>query len=234
MTDAAGRPPRTDPFGREMAAAYDARNSRLAPISGGMHFLVGLVLAGLPAAARVLCVGVGTGAEILSLARANPEWTFVGVDPSAAMLAVCRERLEQAGLLGRCELVHGTVDAAPEDAAFDAVLGILVAHFIGPEDRAGYYRGVRDRLRPGGRFVSTEIACDLDAPEFPAMLADWERVQMLMGATADSLRGLPDTLRSSLSVLSPARTEALLRDAGFARPVPFFQAFMIHGWHATK
>ena len=51
-----------------------------------MHFLIGLVLKELPTDARILCVGVGTGAEIFSLAEEYPEWTFVGVDPSADML----------------------------------------------------------------------------------------------------------------------------------------------------
>lgn len=59
-------------FGRDVADAYDARNNALAPISNNLHFLLRLVLADLPVDARVLCVGVGTGAEILSLASAFP------------------------------------------------------------------------------------------------------------------------------------------------------------------
>ena len=55
-------------FNREIAEAYDRRNSALAPISDALHFLMRLVLADLPIDARVLCVGMGTGAEILSLA----------------------------------------------------------------------------------------------------------------------------------------------------------------------
>lgn len=39
-------------------------------------------------------MGVGTGAEILSLSSAYPEWTFVGMDSSVSMLDVCRARLE--------------------------------------------------------------------------------------------------------------------------------------------
>jgi SAM-dependent methyltransferase len=78
-----------DFFNREASRAYDDKNSKLAPISENMHFLIRLVLKGLPPRSRVLCVGVGTGAEILSLFRAFPDWTFLGVDPSAEMLKVC-------------------------------------------------------------------------------------------------------------------------------------------------
>lgn len=220
-------------FNREIADAYDRRNSALAPISDCLHFLLGLVLADLPADARVLCVGVGTGAEILSLARAYPGWSFVGVDPSEDMLAVGRNRLEQAGVLDRCQLLRGYVHDAPGDG-FDAVVSLLVAHFIKREDRSPFYSEIHARLKPGGRFASAEISGDLDAPEFPTLLEDWKRIQVLMGATPESLAKLSGALRNGLGVLPPAETEALWRAAGFPKPIPFFQAFMIRGWHAAK
>jgi len=220
-------------FNQEMADAYDRRNSALAPISDSLHFLTRLVLADLPADARVLCVGVGTGAEILSLARAYPGWSFVGVDPSDEMLAVGRHRLEQAGMLDRCELIRGYVQDAPRDG-FDAAVSLLVAHFVKREDRHAFYSAIHDRLRSGGCFVSAEISGDLDAPEFPDMLEDWKRIQVLMGATPESLAKLGATMRDVLSVLPPAETEALWKAAGFPTPIPFFQAFMIRGWRAAR
>lgn len=220
-------------FNQEMADAYDRRNSALAPISDGLHFLLRLVLADLPADARLLCVGVGTGAEILSLARVYPGWSFVGVDPSDEMLAVARRRLEQAGVVERCELVRGYAQDVPHDG-FDAAVSLLVAHFIKREDRRAFYTAIRDRLKPGGRFASAEISGDLDAPEFPAMLEDWKRIQVLMGATPESLAKLSGMMRDVLGVLPPAETEAMWEAAGFRKPVPFFQAFMIRGWHAVR
>lgn len=220
-------------FSQEVADAYDRRNAGLKPISDGLHFLMGLTLAGLPSDARVLCVGVGTGAEILSLAEAHPGWTFVGVDPSAEMLAVGRHRLEQAGVVDRCELIHGYIEDVA-DSGFDAVVALLVAHFIQRPERPAFYTAIHDRLKPGGRFLSAEISGDLDGQAFPAMLDDWKQVQTRMGATPDALVRLPDMMRDVLGVLPVAETEALWRDAGFPTPIPFFQAFMIRGWHATK
>lgn len=234
MTDAA-RPAETPNFfNREMADAYDRRNAALAPISDSLHFLMRLTLADRPSDARVLSVGVGTGAEILSLARAFPDWTFVGVDPSGEMLDVCRSRLSEAGVLHRGELRQGYVQDAPRDQPFDAVVSLLVAHFIKREGRPAFYGAIHDRLKPGGRFLSAEISADLDAPAFPAMLEDWKQVQALMGATPESLAGLVDMMREVLGVLHPGETEALWRQAGFEGPVPFFQAFMIRGWHALR
>lgn len=234
MTDDARKPSTPEFFDQAIADRYDDKNRKLAAIAECMHFPARLILAEAPARARILCVEVGTGAEILSLASAHSEWRFVGVDPSAEMLGACSEKLRQANLLERCELIHGYLDDAPAGAAFDAVLSILVAHFIGREDRSGYYRAIHDRLKPGGRFVSIEISYDLDSAEFPAMLKNWERVQILMGASADSLPSLPSTLRDPLCVLTPADAEARMRAAGFALPAQFFQAFLVRGWHATK
>ncbi|MBI1197463.1 MAG: methyltransferase domain-containing protein [Phenylobacterium sp.] len=220
-------------FTQEVADGYDRRNSALAPVSDCLHFLVRLVLADLPDDARVLCVGVGTGAEILSLATAYPGWSFVGVDPSEEMLAIARRRLTQAGVMHRCELLHGYAADAPPNG-FDAAVALLVAHFIKRDDRQAFYCAIHDRLKPGGVLVSAEISGDPDAPDFPAMLEDWKRIQSLMGATPDSLANLDRMMRDVLSVLAPGETEALWEACGFPRPIPFFQAFMIRGWHAAK
>lgn len=220
-------------FSQEVADAYDRRNSGLKPISDGLHFLMRLVLADVPPDARILCVGVGTGAEILSLADTFPRWTFTGVDPSAEMLGVCGHRLGESGLMDRCELIHGYVDDVAA-TGFDAVISLLVAHFIPREGRPAFYAAIADRLKSGGLFVSAEISADLEAPAFPAMLADWKQVQLRMGATPESLDRLEGNLRDVLGVLPAAETEALWQAAGFALPVSFFQAFMIRGWHARK
>jgi tRNA (cmo5U34)-methyltransferase len=217
-----------------MAEGYDERNRKLAPIADALHFLIRLVLRRLPARARVLCVGVGTGAEVLSLAAAFPEWTFLGLDPSAQMLEVCSERLQSAGVAERCELVQGYVQDAPPGASFDAAVAVLVGHFVPRAERLGFYQNMLSRLRSGGYVVSAEISCDLDSPQFPSMLEDWAQVQTLMGANAASIASLPTQLREMLTVLPPAEIEGLLRRSGVLTPVRFFQAFMISGWYGQK
>ncbi len=221
-------------FTEDISAAYDKRNSALEPISANMHFLIRLLLQGLPQNARILCVGVGTGVEILSLANAYPEWSFVGVDPAAPMLDVCHQRLIQAGVRERCELIHGYVQDVPSGAHFDAVLSILVGHFVPRDERLEFYTCMQDRLKPQGFFINTELSFDLETTAFPNMLEGWSQVQKLMGATPESLEALPRMLRDTLCVLSPADVENLIRDAGIQVPVRFLQSFMIHGWYGKK
>ncbi len=216
------------------ARVYDEKNRQLAPIVDNMHFLIRLILRNSPVRARVLSVGIGTGAEILSLSKSFPEWTFVGVDPSIGMINVCCERLSNAGVLNRCELIHGYVQDVPPGEQFDAALSILVAHFVKREDRLSFYQAMFDRLCNNGILISTEISYDLNSQEFPLMLKNWEAVQSMLGATPESLANLSVQLREMLSVISPIETESLLNQSGIHLPVHFFQAFMINGWYGIK
>ncbi len=223
----------TNFFNEQVSNSYDERNSGLKPIINNVHFLIKLLLKDLPENSRILCVGVGTGTEIISLAKENPDWKFVGVDPSESMIEVCKQKLAEAGILNRCELITGYIEDAPKEE-FDAVLSILVGHFIKEENRLPYYKNIFERLKLGGQFINTEISFDLDSDNFPTMLGNWKKVQTLMGATPESLEKLPSLMRSNLTILPPEKTEELMRSQGFSSPTRFFQSLMIIGWYAAK
>src|SRR5690606_2705147 len=128
----------------------DERNSKLFKISEGLHFLITLALKDLPIDAKVLCVGAGTGAEILSLAKVYPHWKFVALEPSLSMLEVCRERLQEAGVADRCEFVHGYVQDLDSTLKFDAVLSILVAHFVKLDERLDFFKNMASLIKKNG------------------------------------------------------------------------------------
>ncbi len=225
--------PKTGFFNKELAYQYDDKNSRLKPISECLHFLMGAILKDLPEVGRVLSVGAGTGSEILTLARLFPKWTFVAVDPAAPMLEVCIEKFEKAGILERCTLIEGYVHDVKEKE-FDVVVSLLAGHFVKRDDRQGFYQGMSERLRQGGYFVNAEISYDLNSPDFPFMLKNWEEVQKLLGATTESIAMLPKVLKEMLVVLPPQETEDYIRRSGIKSPIRFFQAFMICGWYGIR
>jgi tRNA (cmo5U34)-methyltransferase len=117
-------------FDQRMASAYDERNAVWAAESEALCSLMRVVFAGLPANARILCVGAGTGSEILALVPAFPDWHFTAVEPSAPMLGVCRSRLEASGLSARCSIHEGFIDTLPAGEPFDAATCLLVSQFI--------------------------------------------------------------------------------------------------------
>jgi SAM-dependent methyltransferase len=108
------------------------------------------VLRELPAASRVLDLGVGTGRELPALLDAGHLPT--GLDASDEMLALCARRSRPV------PLVKGDLwERLPwDDGSFDAVLALhgTLSHPPSDEARARLPGEVARVLRPGGVFVA--------------------------------------------------------------------------------
>ncbi|MGO1395013.1 MAG: class I SAM-dependent methyltransferase [Halomonas sp.] len=134
----------------QQVATYDQQWNKLAPVKGAMHLLIGAVFSALPNDARILCIGAGTGAEILYLSQRFTGHRFTIVEPSVAMLDVCRRQAEEHGITSRCEFHHGYLDSLAPSVPFDAATSLLVSQFIlEPENRSAFFRAIAKRLRPG-------------------------------------------------------------------------------------
>jgi len=217
------------------AASYDEKWSKLAPINATLHLLASAVFAELPATARVLCVGAGTGAEIVELARRFPEWRFTAVDPSAAMVDVCRQRAGEQGILDRCTFHHGFVDSLPAAEPFDAATAFLVSQFLLERpDRVRFFQVIAERLRPDGILLSSDLAGDLAAADFRELLEVWFRTMNGHGLSAAEVEKMREAYQRDVAVRPPAEVRAIIADGGFASPVRFFQAGLIHAWFARR
>jgi ubiquinone/menaquinone biosynthesis C-methylase UbiE len=102
----------------------------------------------------LLDLGTGTGRMLELLA---PRATrAVGVDQSAAMLALARARIDQAGLRN-VSLRQGDIYAPPvERDAYDLVIIHQVLHFL--DDPARALAEARRALAPGGRLAVVDFA----------------------------------------------------------------------------
>jgi ubiquinone/menaquinone biosynthesis C-methylase UbiE len=110
---------------------------------------------------RVLEAGCGTGALTLavheaSVRRATPLGAFDAFDLTPAMLQHLRATLEQRGI-GGVELVEADVlelDALPAAwRDYDLVVSAAMLEYVPRERLLDALRGLRARLREGGRFV---------------------------------------------------------------------------------
>lgn len=222
-------------FNEAHAAIYDQRFTKLEPLKEALHLSMRLVLSECPDDAHILCVGAGTGAEMLYLAQAFPNWRFTALDPSGPMLNVCRQRAAAAGIEARCTFVEGFVDSLPATESFDAATSILVSQFIlDAEARTGFFRDIAARLRPGGVIVSADLtrhpSPDLHESLFEMWLRGWEYT----GIVREQLANMKKAYDSDVAVLAPAPIETLIAAGGFDAPVQFFQTLMIRGWFARK
>lgn len=224
-----------DLFNKNASSVYNERQQKLAPITDNLHFLINLVLHELTEEASILCVGVGTGTEIIKLAQWHPHWRFVGVDPSADMLNVCRLQLEEHGLSHRVALFHGYLTELPGADKFNAVLCLLVSQFIKADnERQMLFDMMASRLDPKGYLINAELSADLETPEFYAQLEAWKAMQSIAGSTQEQVANILPVWKEHVSILPPASIERFLRRSGFAMPIPFFQSLLIHAWYSRK
>lgn len=221
----------------KQALSYDQQWSRMAPINSALHLLAGAVLADLPPKANILCVGAGTGAEILYFAQRFPEWRFTAVEPSTAMLDVLRRRAAEHGIESRCVFHAGYLDSLAPDKPFDAATAFLVSQFITErEARSQFFRSIAERLAPAGMLLSSDLAGDLAAADGRDLVAVWFRVMSDSGAlpSPDAVERMREAYRRDVAVLPPQDVRDIIARGGFEAPALFFQAGMIHAWYAQR
>ncbi len=221
-------------FDDRRARIYDDIIRRVVPGYDVLHRLVALQLQQcLPAEARVLVAGVGTGAEIANLAPTAPRWHFVGCDPSPDMLRAAADRVR--GLGGRVELVAGGVDAVPLAPQFDAATLVLVLHFL-PDDgaKAALLAQIAARLKPGAPLVIADLHGDAGERTFQRLFALWRTWQLDAGIPpADVDKGFRQIVKDIHFVPEP-RLMQLLGDAGFAGVERLWGALLFGAWAAWR
>jgi tRNA (cmo5U34)-methyltransferase len=222
-------------FDEERAKSYDDRFAKLAPMRDALHFLTQLVTRSQRDDARVLCVGAGTGAELIALARAFPAWRFTAVEPAPAMLDVCRQRCEAEGISSRCTLHEGYLDSLSATDPFDVATCMLVSHFLTDrKERHALFRGIASRLREGGMLVSADLSFDPDAEKQTSLLAMWTTMLQFTGMDEADTNQYREALERDVAPLPPKDVEAIIESAGFGPAVPFFQTLLIRAWYAQR
>ncbi|MES2694651.1 MAG: class I SAM-dependent methyltransferase [Verrucomicrobiota bacterium] len=222
-------------FDQSHAATYDQRFAKLAAMRDALHLLIGAVLGDLPAEARILCVGAGTGQELIYLAQKFPQWRFAVVEPSAPMLEVCRAKAEACGITARCVFHEGYLDSLPPTVAFDAATSLLVSQFIlAPEARARFFRTIAEQLLPGGYLVSADLASDTASASYRSLLEVWLRLMRETGLPPEQFERLRVTYGRDVAVSPLPQVSALIASAGFDTPVLFLQTGLIHAWYAQR
>jgi len=99
----------------------------------------------------ILELGVGTGETTAAVLAVHPAAGLTGIDEGEPMLAVARDRFPAADLR-----VQRLEDPLPE-GTYDLVVSALTVHHLDAAGKADLFRRVRERLRPGGRFVLADV-----------------------------------------------------------------------------
>lgn len=176
-------------------------------------------------------LGVGTGR--IAVPIASDGIRVIGVDSSAGMLDVCRERAEVAGVGELVELRLGDLRAPPVSERVELVICPFRSylHLQTDEERLGALRAARELLVPGGRLVFDVFAPGADdiaethglwlerEPEIFER-AEWDT--QLRTLTL-SVRGPEGETTMTLAWLAADEWRALLERAGF-------EVEALYGW----
>jgi SAM-dependent methyltransferase len=179
----------------------------------------------------VVELGVGTGRIAVPIAVEGIR--VIGVDSSAGMLEVARERAESAGVANLVELRLGDLRAPPVSERVELVICPFRSylHLRTDEERLRALLAARDLLVPGGRLVFDVFAPGADdiaetdgrwlerEPEIFER-ADWDTKTRTLTL---SVRGPSGEATLALAWLSADEWRALLERAGF-------EVEALYGW----
>src|SRR5690606_28117558 len=194
-----------------------------------LHLLLGSMLAELPDDANILCVGVGTGDELIYLASLNPVWNFTAVEPSGPMLDICRQRAQTNGVASRCIFHESYLDSLPANGNYDAATCFLVSQFILEEPRrVGFFREISERLKPNGVLASSDLASDVKSPEYEVLLRVWMNMMAAADISPEAMERIRKAYDNDVGVLPPDKVASIIESGGFELPVQFFQSGLIH------
>jgi len=221
-------------FDAEQAPSYDSRFAEMSSIRDVLHLLARGRFTRLPADARILVAGAGTGAEVRSLAAHFPQMRFALADPSGPMLDIARAHADAEGFAGRCSFHVGYVEDV-EETGFDGATSLLVSHFLtDAAERTAYFRTIADRLAPGAPLFSADLSADRAGPDFSGLMDTWLSLTALTGMTEEGRAHYAAAFGRDFAAHGPSEVEAMMQAAGFARPVQCLQAGLIRGWLTAK
>ncbi|MGV3278068.1 class I SAM-dependent methyltransferase [Rickettsiales bacterium LUAb2] len=218
------------------ALNYDIRNQKLTLTKDALHQLIQIIFSEFKHNANILCVGAGTGTELIYLAKHFPNFHFTALDPSKAMLDVCKQRITDAGYLDRCDFHNGYIDTLKTSKLYDGVTSILVSQFILDEnDRHKFFQQIFNKLVPNGILINADLAANTSSASYKELLNLWAKLFNDDFKLAEQqVNNLHEAYTKSVGVIPYNKVQQLIMNAGFKSANLFFQSLLLHGFIATK
>ncbi|MGN7916447.1 class I SAM-dependent methyltransferase [Lysobacter sp. 22409] len=214
----------------QAVAHYALGPVRQVPGFHALQQMARLLLAeSVPHDGRVLVLGAGGGLELKVFAEAQPQWRFVGVDPSSEMLKLASATL--GPLASRADLVEGYIDTAPE-GPYDGAACLLTLHFLPAEQRLHTLIELRRRLKPGAPLIVAHHSFPQDEQQKARWLNRYAAFAVASGIPAADAGNAIAAIGSRLPALAPEQDLALLQEAGFDEVELFYAGFTFKGWVA--
>lgn len=219
----------------QQAPNYDKRWERMSPVSDALYFFLEAIFSSLSKKARILCVGAGTGKEIIFLAKCFPDWKFTVVEPSKGMMQVCQRTMEKEGLTSRCVFHDGYLDTLAVNKKHSAATCFFVSQFIlEPEVRTAFFRQIAVRLKPKGILVSSDLVADTSSHNYEELLKLWLKVMSNTDVDEAEITKMKKAYENDVAVLPSQSVATIIASGGFEFPIRFYQAGLIQAFFAQR
>jgi ubiquinone/menaquinone biosynthesis C-methylase UbiE len=200
-------------FGPDCVVALDMLNSGQYEQRFASYWLKSLpdVLERLEKRGRMLDVGCGVGRVCIAIAKAFARCEVVGVDPDAESIRQASVAAANAGVGARIRFVAKTVDKLERDDGFDLITACDCIHdFVEPHKTLSVLRALVKE--DGALLVMEPKAADSVEDNMNALVATYYGFSIFHCMTQSLANGGPGLG----TCMGPARTETLLREAGFS------------------
>jgi tRNA (cmo5U34)-methyltransferase len=170
---------------------------------------------------RILDLGCGTGLELDALFERAPKARVTGIDLSANMLDLLREK--HSARMSQITLIAGSYLTLPLDAqAYDYAISAMSTHHLLHDAKRALYERIHVALEPGGKYVEGESVTRQDL-ESEFLAGYYSEAAMVPPADDGHYHiDLPFSLETQ---------ESLLLEAGFADFEIIWREDWPHGWN---
>jgi cyclopropane fatty-acyl-phospholipid synthase-like methyltransferase len=126
----------------------------------------------------VLELASGVGTSAIALAK-QYNVTVTGIEKNPTHVAIAQARVKAAGLEGQVWIRQGDIFTLESiTRQFDYVLAEAILTMQSPMGKAKILQAVSDRLKPGGKFLSHEVAVHHRETELHHVLSEIVRVNV--------------------------------------------------------
>lgn len=216
---------------QQVVDGYDQHIRKLIPGYDLAHQQILAILQGyLPEKSNVLIIGAGTGYELGYLLQAFPKCRFTVTELSQPMLEKARHYAAPWNADQRVNFVFGPHTALTEPGDFDAVLSVLVTHFVPFSEKLAFLQGAQQCLKSSGIFLTFDLMQFHDQQEAMAL----KRLCEMNGLAEKQTQAMLNRMNDDFHALTELDTLALLQKAGFKQMSSFTQILCYQGFIAGK
>ena len=220
------------------AATYDKRVRQTIPFYETIQSeVVGVVTALQPRVTQWLDTGCGTGYMVDLASRSFPKTDFVMTDPSEAMLAVAKKRLQNhSGHSFRFlpAMPTQTLPAYKNELKPQVITAILCHHHLSKELRRVATKVCYDSLAAGGVYITVENI----VPDSPGGIAvgieRWQHFQVSQGKSISQAQEHSRRMNVEFFPVTVSEHLDVLRSVGFQTAELFWYSHMQAGFYAIK